>query len=103
MVVHADGCARLLGVLDVYVRLTILSCSSARDALCMLYRSVQFMESRTCIQHRDEVTIDIVNTLIDTVVSSYLTLVNIGLTLSDEERNAVMRAYCVFVCVLGVV
>ena len=71
--------------------MSILNNSSVKDALTMLYRSVQFMENRTSLMHRDEVTVDIVHVLIDTVVSAYLALCNIGGMLPHQQRDVIMR------------
>ena len=71
--------------------MSILNNSSVKEALTMLYRSVQFMENRTSLKHRDEMTIDTVHVLIDTVISAYLALCNIGGMLPQQQRDVVMR------------
>ena len=83
--------------------MTILQISAVREALVMLYRSVQFLENRTSFAFRDQITVDVIYTLIDTVVSAYLALSSIGGLLPQEQREMVMRECCVFACVLQAV
>lgn len=52
----------------------VLRDPSINDGLTALFRSVQFLRNRVSLRHRDNITLSILNHLVDSVVSAYQTI-----------------------------
>ncbi len=52
----------------------VLRDPSINDGFTALFRSVQFLRNRVSLRHRDNITMTILNNLVDSVVNAYQTI-----------------------------